>query len=459
MPHAKFTRREAQTLVGFNGLFDEGDAIREDPGRLTAVFAPTFIAPAPTVQRRVPSKGTRRCGRLWPPARTRARRRLAGAPRLGLAATPRKNPDDWPVSWLGLSTGIRTPSRRRRDIRTRSGARRARLPLTEWLHHGVQAAVGRGCDQPPLTFAELQAADPQQSIDLRIVVTDLRLQQRVVFPAQPGTPSYFYDSDELRTLFPPSVVDHLDRHSRREIYKAPHHKCGLRKLPTDELPVVFAARARMVTDRCHQAGRTLRRHDRTPSHPPRRPHPRPGRVRPTPHGPVVVFLPCAPGSRRLDPDPAATAAAGVRLLVVDRPGYGESSPVADGVASTPGRPGRRRGRRPVVAAAWPRPPSSAGRTAAAWPSPSPPATPSSCGPSSSIGTPAPDDDVPWVPEEYRQVNRALRADPPSAAATLAPFFAVGGGRPGGGHRHDGRRSRRRGGAGRPRSTRPGARPC
>ena len=125
--------------------------------------------------------------------------------------------------------------------RTRSGARRARLPLTEWLHHGVQAAVGRGCDQPPLTFAELQAADPQQSIDLRIVVTDLRLQQRVVFPAQPGTPSYFYDSDELRTLFPPSVVDHLDRHSRREIYKAPHHKCGLRKLPTDELPVVFAA--------------------------------------------------------------------------------------------------------------------------------------------------------------------------------------------------------------------------
>src|SRR6476469_8188517 len=53
-----------------------------------------------------------------------------------------------------------------------------------------------------------------------------------------------------------------------------------------------------------------------------------------PDGPVVVFLPCAPGSRRLDPDPAATAGAGVRLIVVDRPGYGESTPLADGVAST-----------------------------------------------------------------------------------------------------------------------------
>jgi pimeloyl-ACP methyl ester carboxylesterase len=45
-------------------------------------------------------------------------------------------------------------------------------------------------------------------------------------------------------------------------------------------------------------------------------------------GPVVLLLHRSPGSRLLDPDPAATAAAGVRLIVVDRPGYGATSPVA-----------------------------------------------------------------------------------------------------------------------------------
>jgi pimeloyl-ACP methyl ester carboxylesterase len=47
-----------------------------------------------------------------------------------------------------------------------------------------------------------------------------------------------------------------------------------------------------------------------------------------PEGRPVVFLHRSPGSRLLDPDPAATAAAGVRLLCVDRPGYGLTDPVA-----------------------------------------------------------------------------------------------------------------------------------
>jgi pimeloyl-ACP methyl ester carboxylesterase len=44
-------------------------------------------------------------------------------------------------------------------------------------------------------------------------------------------------------------------------------------------------------------------------------------------GPPVVFLHRSPGSRLLDPDPAATAAAGVRLICADRPGYGVTDPV------------------------------------------------------------------------------------------------------------------------------------
>jgi alpha/beta hydrolase fold len=53
-------------------------------------------------------------------------------------------------------------------------------------------------------------------------------------------------------------------------------------------------------------------------------------------GPVVVFLPSAPGSRLLDPDRDATAAAEVRLLTVDRPGCGASSPMPDGEVPTLG---------------------------------------------------------------------------------------------------------------------------
>jgi pimeloyl-ACP methyl ester carboxylesterase len=41
--------------------------------------------------------------------------------------------------------------------------------------------------------------------------------------------------------------------------------------------------------------------------------------------PVVLFH-GAPGSRLFSPDPAATEAAGVRLLTFDRPGYGHSDP-------------------------------------------------------------------------------------------------------------------------------------
>jgi len=46
-------------------------------------------------------------------------------------------------------------------------------------------------------------------------------------------------------------------------------------------------------------------------------------------GPAVVLLHRSPGSRLLDPDAAATAAAGVRLVTFDRPGYGGSDPHAD----------------------------------------------------------------------------------------------------------------------------------
>lgn len=48
-----------------------------------------------------------------------------------------------------------------------------------------------------------------------------------------------------------------------------------------------------------------------------------------PRGSAVVFLHPCPGSRMFCPDEEATAVEGVRLITVDRPGYGGSDPVAD----------------------------------------------------------------------------------------------------------------------------------
>jgi pimeloyl-ACP methyl ester carboxylesterase len=49
---------------------------------------------------------------------------------------------------------------------------------------------------------------------------------------------------------------------------------------------------------------------------------------------VVVFCHGAPGAGGFDPDPAQTLARDVRLLSVDRPGYGRSDPVAAGQWAT-----------------------------------------------------------------------------------------------------------------------------
>jgi pimeloyl-ACP methyl ester carboxylesterase len=140
-------------------------------------------------------------------------------------------------------------------------------------------------------------------------------------------------------------------------------------------------------------------------------------------GPVVVFLHSAPGSRRLDPDPGATAAAGVRLVTVDRPGYGASDPYPSDVVPTLNRMADdiATGLRslglldvPVSVAGW----SAGGRVALA--------LAARLGDDVSsvalLAAPASDDDVPWIPEEHRQPLHALRARPGDAAGALAAML-------------------------------------
>lgn len=134
-------------------------------------------------------------------------------------------------------------------------------------------------------------------------------------------------------------------------------------------------------------------------------------------GPVVLLSSAAPGSRLHDPDPAATEGAGVRLVTLDRPGYGLSDPLperelptitsaADDAAAVldqlgvtdAGVAGWSAGGRVVMALAARRP----GLVRAV----------------ALIGTPAPDEEVPWVDDEQRGMIAELRQDPASAVTAL-----------------------------------------
>jgi pimeloyl-ACP methyl ester carboxylesterase len=139
-------------------------------------------------------------------------------------------------------------------------------------------------------------------------------------------------------------------------------------------------------------------------------------------GPPVVFLHSAPGSRLLDPDPHVTAGSGARLITIDRPGYGRSSPrPADIVPTLPAIAAD------LVAAlevlgieqtsviGW----SGGGRVGAAMAARRPDVVTRLV----LVAAPAPDDKVPWVPAPHQQMAAALRADPLSAVASMSEVLA------------------------------------
>ncbi|MET0458491.1 MAG: alpha/beta hydrolase [Ilumatobacteraceae bacterium] len=140
-------------------------------------------------------------------------------------------------------------------------------------------------------------------------------------------------------------------------------------------------------------------------------------------GPVVVLFHAAPGSRQFDPDPVATAAAGVRLVVVDRPGYGGSDPLAAGTIPTITRYADdaaavldELGVTDAVLAGW----SAGGRGAAAVAA----RRPELAAALLIVATPAPDDEVPWVPEEQRQAITMMKGDPAAAVGQMVEMLGA-----------------------------------
>ena len=137
---------------------------------------------------------------------------------------------------------------------------------------------------------------------------------------------------------------------------------------------------------------------------------------------VVVLCHSAPGSGVFDPDPAQTRARNVTLLSVDRPGYGGSDVVtggkwatvasaADDIAAVLDSLGVPR----VGVVGW----SAGGRVALALAA----RRPDLVDRVAVVGTPAPDDEIPWVaPEERRELDRLRTRAAEEAHARLVERF-------------------------------------
>ena len=155
----------------------------------------------------------------------------------------------------------------RSDYGLCTGMRRAkgapRPPLTEWLHGLVQELSGRRADDPPLTFADLRdapgspretlgdlSAPGAESIRLQMFTANVTHGRPYLLPLDKDDAALYFSPGEMRRLFPKSVVEHMKKHSREQRpHPAPPRlraDCAdddaLWRLPTDQLPIVVAAR-------------------------------------------------------------------------------------------------------------------------------------------------------------------------------------------------------------------------
>jgi pimeloyl-ACP methyl ester carboxylesterase len=139
-----------------------------------------------------------------------------------------------------------------------------------------------------------------------------------------------------------------------------------------------------------------------------------------PDGRPVLLMHRTPGSRLFDPDATATAAAGVRLLTLDRPGYGRTDPVhaptRAAIAADVAAFVAALGLDDLALVGW----SAGGQFALA----AAPLLGARMRSLTLLATPAPDDAVPWWPDEVRPIVPLARRDPAAAAAALREPFAA-----------------------------------
>ncbi|HEX6765362.1 MAG TPA: hypothetical protein VF103_07795, partial [Polyangiaceae bacterium] len=125
---------------------------------------------------------------------------------------------------------------------SRANYRRPRkLELTDWLHFWINRLAGRGPDAPPVTFAELE----RYGIKLRLMSTNLSLSQALVLPLERGSRSFFFRSDDMKSVFPPAVHAALDAFGRAnptDKLLFPEGSEFLRFPFGDDMPIVVGTR-------------------------------------------------------------------------------------------------------------------------------------------------------------------------------------------------------------------------
>ena len=121
-------------------------------------------------------------------------------------------------------------------------------PLTDWLHKFFQEVGNRTFDDDPLTFGDLwgNGGDPRQEreIELVLMTTNITrgISQRLPF-LEGSWGQLFFKEEELRKLFPSSIVTWMCDHAavgRREEVEVPD---GYYPLPAPaDLPILLGAR-------------------------------------------------------------------------------------------------------------------------------------------------------------------------------------------------------------------------
>lgn len=140
-------------------------------------------------------------------------------------------------------------------------------------------------------------------------------------------------------------------------------------------------------------------------------------------GQTVVLCHPAPGAGTFDPVPEQTWARGMTLLAADRPGYGQSDPVPTGEWASVGAAAddvavvlERAASGPVGVVGW----SAGGRVALALAARRPDLVDRVV----VLGTPAPHEQVPWLPREQQEALAGLRGlEADAVHATLSRRLA------------------------------------